>query len=90
MASSNFKHQAIKLTGSGTRQQRREFDPTAFTRAQATQVIANTTDVELIRQFEKHGSNQVKKYVAHKVADIESKLLTAKRASRKKAVKKAV
>ena len=55
------------MDNSTQRGNRRAFDPTAFTRAQATRIIANTTDPDLIGKFSEHGNKHVKRYVAHKL-----------------------
>lgn len=46
---------------------RRSFDPKAFTRAQATQIIASTTDTNLIQKFADHSNKHVRRYVFHKL-----------------------
>lgn len=55
------------LSGRIVRRMKRELDPKAFTRAQATRLIANTEDKAVIAIFSGHQNKHVKRYCQHKL-----------------------
>lgn len=65
---SNFQMNNVAMTGAQVRSAKRENRTEGLTRAQACRAIAGTADPKVIEKFAKHGSKQVRRYSAHKLA----------------------
>lgn len=66
------------MSGSQRRTLKREFDPRAFSRRAADQVITATTDIALIEKFaEQHPNKHVKRHAKHRVEKLKAGTVTA-------------
>lgn len=65
------------MSGSQRRTLKREFDPRAFSRRAADQVITATTDIALIEKFaEQHPNKHVKRHAKHRVEKLKAGTIT--------------
>lgn len=79
--------QKAVLSGGERRRLKREFNPAAFTRAEALAVVAASVDVNVLEKFKKHQNKRVAVAVSRRLDVLEHQ--AELRAKRSEAAKKA-